>query len=243
MLSRWWEGRRAWWQAGDTRLRTRRRLLVYSAPVAALVVVIVLKCVSVLLAGHSAVSSFEERDSEALGSDARIMAVLNVIEPHKAHFAAGLGAALDDRLEEAARSFTAALARTPEGADCPVRVNLVLVQETRGDRAVAAGDGETAAARYGQAREVAEQAPPQCFADNADPDPQRQAVRRDTLPRLEAKLRAPAPPPPPPPAATPPPAGAAVPPGGAGDDETLRRLHPEVGDPLDRLRQILRDGA
>ncbi|BBZ01656.1 hypothetical protein MCHIJ_10930 [Mycolicibacterium chitae] len=224
---------------------TRRRLLVYSAPVAVLVVLVVLKCVSVVLAGNSAVSSFERRDAAALSTDARILSVLNVIEPARAHFAAGAQAVLEDRLEDAERSFADALAHTPATADCPVRVNLVLVQESRGDRAGWARDDRAATALYSQAREVAEQAPPGCFADNADPDPQRRAVRHDTLPRLEAKLRTVAvplvPPPVPPP---PPPAGGSAGAGGAEENApSERRLHPESGDPLDRLQQILRDGA
>ncbi len=226
-------------------MTTRRRLLVYSAPVAALVVLVVLKCVSVVLAGNSAVSSFERRDAAALGTDARVLSVLNVIEPARAHFAAGAQAVLEDRLEDAERSFAEALAHTPATADCPVRVNLVLVQETRGDRAGWARDDQAATALYSQAREVAEQAPPGCFADNADPDPQRRAVRHDTLPRLEAKLRTVAVPLDPPPVSPPPPpAGGSAGAGGSEEDaQRERRLHPESGDPLDRLQQILRDGA
>src|SRR5690606_38028806 len=54
------------------RLRLRRRLLVWSAPVAFVVLMAVLKCVSVVLAGNSAVSSFEARDPAALGSDVAV---------------------------------------------------------------------------------------------------------------------------------------------------------------------------
>lgn len=172
------------------RLRLRRRLLVWSAPVALVVVVAVLKCVSVVLAGNSAVSSFEARDPAALGSDVAVMRLLDVIEPGQAHFAAGAQAALHDRLDDADRAFSDALTHSSGERSCAARVNLVLVRETSGDRAAAVFEGASALARYLRALDVVEQAPPGCFAGNADPDLQRRAVRDDTLPRLQAKIRA-----------------------------------------------------
>ncbi|WP_308479971.1 hypothetical protein [[Mycobacterium] burgundiense] len=212
---------------------------------ALVVVVAVLKCVSVVLAGNSAVSSFEARDPAALGSDVAVMRLLDVIEPGQAHFAAGAQAALHDRLDDADRAFSDALTHSSGERSCAARVNLVLVRETSGDRAAAVFEGASALARYLRALDVVEQAPPGCFAGNADPDLQRRAVRDDTLPRLQAKIRAVqvAPPPPPvrPTAPTAPPPAVA---GGADeDDDNVRRLYPETGDPLERLEQILRDGA
>jgi hypothetical protein len=127
-------------------------------------------------------------------------------------------------------------------------VSLVLVRETRGDDAVGASDGPLAIDRYRGALTAATAAPRECFGANADPDPERRAVLADTVPRLQRKLavleRPLAPPPPPPPAAgTPPP----PPPPTSGSTERpppdVRQLHPETGDPLDRLRQILQDSA
>lgn len=227
------------------RLRLRRRLLVWSAPVAFVVLMAVLKCVSVVLAGNSAVSSFEARDPAALGSDVAVMRLLNVIEPGQAHFAAGAQAVLHGRLDDADRAFSDALTHSSGERSCAARVNLVLVRETSGDRAAAVFEGASALARYLRALDVVEQAPPDCFAGNADPDLQRRAVRDDTLPRLQAKIRAVqvAPPPPPvrPTAPTAPPAAVAD--GADEDDDSVRRLYPETGDPLERLEQILRDGA
>jgi hypothetical protein len=218
--------------------------LLFSAPVVLLLVVVIVKSISVVIAGQSAASAFGERDSDTLRSAVGALMVLNVAQPEKAHFAAGSLAVLDDRLEDADHQFSESLARTAHDESCAVRVNLELVRETLGDRASAALDGRTAVDEYRRARTVVEQAPPGCFAQNSDADPQRQAIRAFALPRLDSKIAAQVPPPPPPPppgAVAPPP----PPPTGAGTDDAdpQLRLNPGAGTPLNRLQQILRDAA
>jgi hypothetical protein len=227
---------------------TRRRLLLWSAPIALLVIIAVLKAVSVVIAGNWAAAAYAERDTDALRDAVGILNVLNVAEPAKAHFAAGTLAVLDNRLDDADREFVASLAETDPADSCPVRVNLEFVRETTGDRAASALDGNAAAARYRGAQEVVSQAPDGCFTGNVDPDAERRALRADAAARLDRKLAAaqvaPPPPPPPPPvaAASPPP-----PPPAAGtapaDPDNRLRLEPGAGDPLDRLKQILQDAA
>jgi len=236
---------RQWWRSGPARLRLRRRLVVFSAPVALLLVVVVVKALSVVIAGDSATSAYNERDNGGLQNAVDTLSVLNVVEPAKAHFAAGGLAVLDNRLEEAARQFSESLARAEPAESCAARVNLELVRETLGDRAVAAFDARTAVAQYLSARTVVEQAQAGCFAGNTDSDPRRRALRNDTLPRLDSKIAAAqvAPPPPPPPpeaTASPPPAQSE---GTQTDTDTRLRLEPGAGTPLDRLQQILRDAA
>jgi len=219
----------------------RRRLLVYSAPVAVLLVVVIVKSLSVVIAGDSAVSAYAERDSADLRRAVDILDVLNVIEPEKAHFAAGGLAVLDNRLEEADRQFSVSLAHAES---CATRVNLELVKETLGDRAAAVFDNRAAVGHYLAARSVVEQAPQGCFAGNTDPDLQRRELRNDAVPRLNRKIEAAqvAPPPPPPPPGAPvsvpgPPPSSGVSPG------TDTQLVLEPGTPLERLQQILRDAA
>jgi hypothetical protein len=233
----------SWWGSGSARLRLRRRLLVFSAPIALLLVVVIVKSVSVVIAGESAVSAFAERDNAGLRRAVDSLTVLNVIEPAKAYFAAGSLAVLDNRLEEADRQFSESLSRTEVGESCSVRVNLELVRETLGDRAAAVLDGRTAAAYFIGARTLVQEAPQGCFAGNTDPDPQRQALRDEALPRLNQKIgAAQAAPPPPPqpnvPIAPPPPAQA----GGTSTD-TDAQLRLEPGTPMEQLQQILRDAA
>jgi hypothetical protein len=223
------------------RSRLRRRLLLLSAPVALLLVVAIVKSLSVVIAGEAAVSAYAERDNAALRRAVDTLTVLNVIEPAKAPFAAGSLAVLDNRLDDADRHFSESLALAES---CATRVNLALVKETLGDRALAVFDNRTAIGHYLAARTVVEQAPQGCFAGNTDPDPQRQGLLDDALPRLTDKIEAAqvAPPPPPPP----PEASESSPPppqtGGATTDSD-RQLRLEPGTPLDRLQQILRDAA
>ncbi|GAS89397.1 hypothetical protein [Mycolicibacterium brisbanense] len=223
-------------------MTTRRRLLVYSAPVVAVVILVVVKCLSVVIAGNMAASHFASHDTGALHRDVATLSMLNVAEPAKAPFAAGTLAVLQNRLDDAEREFSAALAA--DGESCSARVNLVLVRETMGDRAMAALDGRGALDHYLSARELVAQAPRGCFAGNRDADEPRRVVREQGAERLDGKIaaaRAAVPPPPPvsvvPPPGVPPPASGPAP---ESPDATLR-LDPGAGDPFDRLQQILRD--
>ncbi|MEC4763444.1 hypothetical protein VT930_10050 [Mycobacterium sherrisii] len=235
---------------GPARLRLRRRLLIYSAPLTVAAVLSIVKLISVVLAGNSAVSSFALRDGNAVRADAAILGIGNVIEQANAPFAAGTAAVLDGRLDDADTDFSAALVRTDAARSCPVRVNLELVREAQGDRAAAAGDRARADERYVSALAVIDGAPGACFSGNDDPDPQRRALRDDTTNRLAAKRtaldtsspRVPAPPPPmaPPPPPPPPPPPAV---GADGREIPPRELDPAAGDPFDKLQQVLQDAA
>lgn len=212
--------------------RLRRRLLVYSAPVALLLVIALLKLSSVIIAGGLASSDYARRDADALRRDVAVLDVLNVVEPARAYFAAGNLAVLEGRLEDADHQFGQALARTNADDSCPARVNLELVRETLGDHAAETADGNAAVAAYLDALSVVDGAPPGCFDEAAA--------------RLHAKIDAiglapPVPPPPPPAGAPPPP----PPPSGStpGEPDSKLRLDPGSGDPLERLQQILKDAA
>lgn len=248
----------------------RRRLLILSAPVAVLVVVAALKMISVAVIGHSAVSDYARGDGPGLRNDAARLGVINVIEPARAPFTAGAADVLDGRLADADVHFGQALDRSP--GSCEVRVNLELVRETQGDVEAAAGRTAQAVERYTSALDVVSAAPPNCFAGNADPQPDRRQVRQDTAGRLKAKLTAAqtvspdsvlapsAPPPPPPPATSGAPADETPPalgrtgtglsdiapdrlPSPGASPPGPHRLDPRAGDPLDRLRQLLTDAA
>ncbi|MED5815858.1 hypothetical protein VST63_26155 [Mycolicibacterium sp. 050232] len=220
----------------------RRRLLVYSAPVALVLVIAIVKLLSVVVIGHSAPASFTDRDTEALAGEVGRLEVLNVVEPGKTNFAAGALAVLEDRLPDAERNFADAVTRLDTDESCSARVNLELVRETLGDRATAASDSRRALSNYLAARDVVDRAPDGCFAGNVDPDLNRRAIRDDAAARLNRKIGtsgAVVPPnaPPPPAAQAPPPQ-----PAGTAPSPPPNRLDPS-GDPLDRLQQILRDAA
>jgi hypothetical protein len=230
------------------RLRLRRRLLMFSAPVAIVVVLAAAKLISVAVAGDSAASNFADGDAGAMRDDVATLNVLNVIQPAKASFAAGALAVLDGRLDEADAHFSENLSRTAAAQSCPVRVNLELVRERQGDVDAWEGRKDQARERYGAALAVIEAAPPGCFGGNTDPDTQRRKIRNDAAARLAAKVAAldtpaPAAPPPVPEPATPP----AAPPAPAAPESEVPqsglRLNPGNGDPIDRLRQLMEDAA
>lgn len=207
----------------------RRRLLLYSAPVVLLVLILVIKLASVLVAGNAAVTHFAESDVTALSDDVATLRALNIIEPARAHYAAGTLAVLRNRLDEADREFSVALDRTDTDESCDVRVNLELVRESRGDAAAAVFQAQAAVDHYRGAKQVIEEAPAGCFDD-------------DVTVRLDAKIAAvTAPPPPPPPSPPPVSAPSAPAPGSAPTTEQEKVLNPGQGDPLEKLQQILRD--
>ena len=221
----------------------RRRLLIGSAPAVLLVVVAIVKLASMGIAGHRVVDDYARGDVDALRSDVAVLSVLDVVDPETTAHATGALAVLEGRLDDAEREFSEA------GQGCPAVVDLALVREARGDAAVADADGPGAIERYRRALDGVRGAPTNCFATNDDSDPDRRAFRAATQPRLEEKLArleaplpalppaAPAPPPAPPPEAAP----GSTP--GQRDDPAQRRLNPGSGDPLDRLQQLLQDGA
>lgn len=228
------------------RTRLRRRLLVLSAVPALLITLLAVKLISVVVIGGAAQQHYASGEIGALADDVSLLQVANMIEPANAASAAGGLAVLQDRLDVADAQFTTALADTDDSRSCPVRINLELVRERRGDIDAWEARLDDARQRYDEALEVIAAAPPACFSGNDDPDPQRRAVREDAAARVAAKIEAlgtvaPLAPPSPPPVT--PTAPTAPPPTGA--DQTRpdeRRL--DVGeDPLEALRQLLRDAA
>lgn len=224
--------------------RVRRRLLLYSAPVVLAVLIAVVKMLSVVVIGDSAAASFTDRDTEAMAGDVSGLRVLDIVEPGKADQAAGALAVLENRLDDADRYFSAAVVRLDSDESCSARVNLELVRETLGDRAIASAEPELALTHYLGARDVVERAPDGCFVGNNDPDPDRRTIRSNAPARLNDKIEA-ASAIAAPPVSSPPPAAQAPPPATAGAPTTppRNRLDPTTGDPLDRLQQILRDAA
>ena len=231
-----------------SRLRLRRRLLVFSAPVVIVVLIAIVKMISVVVAGNSAASHFADGEVTALRDDVSALNVLNVIEPAKAPFATGALAVRVGRLDEADARFSEALARTDQAQSCPVRVNLELIRERQGDVDAWEGRLDQARERYTSALEIVQGAPDGCFQGNTDADAERRAIRNDAAVRLAAKiagLRAPLPPPPPPappPPPPPPPPVAAATPEPEGPQAPLR-LNPGAGDPIEKLQQLLEDAA
>lgn len=232
-----------------SRLRLRRRLLLFSAPVVLVALLAAVKLISAVAAGNSAGPHFADGQVSALRNDVAMMRIVNVIEPAKAPFAAGTLAVLEGRLDDADADFSEALTRADAELACPVRVNLELVRERQGDLAAWEGRPDNARTFYTGAVSVIESAPSGCFAGNTDPDAERRAIRNDAMPRLNTKMAnlqtAPPAPlgPPPPPAPPPAPSAAGQTSQTPAQPTGPLRLNPGEGDPIDRLRQLLEDAA
>lgn len=180
----------AWWRRGPARRRLRRRLIVVSLPITLLLLVANGKIVSTMLTGDAAIAHFARHDLDALRDDVATLSTMNVIEPAQVSFIAADLAVLEGRLDIADDQFSAALARAGADQSCPVRVNLELVRETRGDLAARNGNTTRAEDLYNSALHIISAAPPRCFGDNADPNTDRRQIRNDAAARLADKIKA-----------------------------------------------------
>ncbi|WP_179475058.1 hypothetical protein [Mycolicibacterium vinylchloridicum] len=175
-------------RAASARIRLRRRLYAFSAPVILLLLLLAAKLIGVVMVGDSAIDDFAAHDIDALRDDVANLQVFDVIEPGKATFAAGDLAVLEGELDRAQRQFADTLHQMSDTASCPVRINLELVRETLGDLATRSGNRQHAQQSYTDALTVVKGAPAGCFAGNDDPNEDRRAIRADSIPRLEHKL-------------------------------------------------------
>lgn len=171
-----------------TRLRLRRRLVLYSLPVALAALLVAAKMISVVMVGGWTVSDFESHDIDALSADISMLRFVDVIDPARTDFAEGDLMVLDGRLTDAETQFVDTLSRFPDAQSCPVRANLLLVRETLGDLATTRGDRDDARGRYNSALEILNGAPAGCFSGSADPNEDRRAILDGSQERLQRKL-------------------------------------------------------
>ncbi|MEC5179506.1 hypothetical protein [Arthrobacter sp. CG_A4] len=153
----------------------RRRLLLWSALPVLLALALAAKLLAAAWFGGQAAAAFARNDAPAAGSAASALAFANILEPHKAPFAAGDALALRGDYAGARTAFEAALDGAPPEDECRVRVNLSLSIERLGDAASAAGaasagtDGTDDGVRLlEEALAVVRAAPPGCSGVDAD---------------------------------------------------------------------------
>lgn len=149
--------------AADSR-RRRRRLALWSAVPAIGALAVAAKLLSVGFLGASVAGAFEAGNATDAGTAAAWLNMANILEPHKAPFAAGDARVLAGDFAGARSDFEAALAAQPGTDECAVRVNLALSIEKLGDAAVAA-DTAKATGLYGEALGVIEAAPQACHTE------------------------------------------------------------------------------
>lgn len=169
-----------------TLLRRRRLLLLWSGLPVLLVLCLSVKLLSLGVLAGQAATGFEHRDADAVGSAAAGLGTVNVIEPHKAPFAAGDARALAGDFEAARKRFEEALALTGPNDDCVIRVNLVLSIERLGDARLAAKDPTAAGQLFAEALAVVDAAPDGCLASS---DQSAAPAAGEKLDQAEARLR------------------------------------------------------
>ncbi|RAX44413.1 hypothetical protein DQ354_15665 [Arthrobacter sp. AQ5-06] len=145
------------------RRQRRRRLLVWSALPALLVLCLSAKLLSVGMLADTAARSFAAGDSGAVADAAAGLRIANFIEPHKAPFAEGDGLFLAGDFAAARQRFEEALSLAGTADECVVRVNLALTIESLGDAQAKAEDPTAAARFFAEGVAVVEAAPEGCF--------------------------------------------------------------------------------
>lgn len=173
---------------GVDRRTARRRLLAWSAVPVILMVCVAAKLLSLGLLGERAAGAYEANDAGSVRSAAEALHVVNLIEPHKAPFAAGDADVLAGDFAAARLRFKEALGLVPLGqsgsaGECVIRVNLVLAIERLGDEKLGAEDPAAAAALFEEALAAVAAAPDRCLSDRLP------AGTGDRLAGAEARLQ------------------------------------------------------
>jgi hypothetical protein len=161
----------------------RRRLLLLSAAPVLVAVALAVKLLSVGYLGSEAAASFGRGDQAGAASAASGLGIANVVERHKAPFAAGDALVLSGDFSGARKLFEASLADAPPADECKVRVNLVLSIERLADAETAAADAARpadaaksaqsaadASRLYDEGLEVIRAAPQGCFNPDESQD-------------------------------------------------------------------------
>lgn len=173
--------------------RRRRQLLLWSALPVLLGLGAAAKLLSLGLFAGQAEAAFGAGDAAAARTAAAWLQPANILEPHKAPFAAGDAEVLAGNYEAARQKFTEALNLAPAGAAgaadaCVIRVNLVLTIEHLGDGRLEAGDPSSAAALYAEAQAAADAVPEGCFAADSRPTEAKQAEAGERLTEARERL-------------------------------------------------------
>ncbi|OBJ38307.1 hypothetical protein A5630_30025 [Mycolicibacterium mucogenicum] len=182
-----------YFSSGPHRKVLRRRLLVISVLPALLVSGIAAKLVTMVVYGQSARSDYAAYNSYGMAGDVRKLKSFNVIDSYKAYFAEGDRYLLEGKLTDAEAEFKKSLDLVDQEDSCPVRINLEVVLEARGDVKNAEKHRDQAKPLWQEALTIVQQAPAGCFDNSTEPDEEQRKHRNETAKRLQDKLKDPEP--------------------------------------------------
>ncbi|MBP2436916.1 hypothetical protein [Microbacterium amylolyticum] len=179
-------------EAALRRRRARRWAFIAFAPIAAMGLVLVIGLVAMILFAHQTVQAHIRDDAPAAIAASERQAEVNWFERWKAPYNAGTALAMGDRLPESRARLDEALEHATGLDVCPVQINLALVLERMGNAAT----GSDAADLFGEALDLALNAPDECRSDEAreaSPDPSRDPAQilDDLIERLTQRDPAP----------------------------------------------------
>ena len=149
------------------RVVARRRLMLFTIPLWVLAGVIGGVLVIGQVLGARVERAFSDGDYEAALNASRLQGSLSLVERWKPAYNEGTSLALLGGLDDAQSRLENALAIAGPVEACPVRRNLALVHELRGDKLAGAGDAEGAKAEWHVALEVLGARDPGCDAGAA----------------------------------------------------------------------------
>ncbi|NGX06265.1 hypothetical protein [Mycobacteroides franklinii] len=184
---------RRFFSDGPRRKVLRRRLVALSVLPALLLLALAVKLIVMVSTGYAAQSHYLGYDSYSLREDVRILKSWNIIDSYKAYFTEGDRYVLEGKLGEAETEFKESLTRVDPAKSCPVRINLEVVLETRGDLKSADRKRDEAKRFWQEALVITREAPAGCFDTTSEPDEEVRKHLNGTEQRLLDKLKDPPP--------------------------------------------------
>ncbi len=162
--------------ANRRRRSIRRWIAIGTLPLTLAALLFVGKLLSMYAFAHQSITSFVTGGYAQSEAAARGQDWANWFEAFKAPYNIGTAEAGAEQLTAARAELERALPQASGLDVCYVRINLSLVIERQGDKAVAEGDAAAAAEFYGEALEITVETPEECNSEDAQqqsPDPNR----------------------------------------------------------------------
>lgn len=169
------------------RLILRRRLLLWSAPAVALLLLLAVKMASVGILGNALPGQYAAHDADAMDATLRQIDIGGVGSGYRELFAAGDRDILNGDAVAALANFQAAHNKSPSA--CPPRVNLALTAELLSGRELARGNFFKARTLLEPVVTVANE-DTACFENSQPADADAKTFVAQTPQRLTKKLRA-----------------------------------------------------
>ncbi|UQN15935.1 hypothetical protein [Gulosibacter sp. ACHW.36C] len=144
------------------RRHLRRRLMLWSLPLAIALLLVSAKLISQHVIAQTALSQYSQTEYEGSLNTSGQLKFVNVVEPWKPFYNMGTNYLRLDALAEAQEQFHSALDLASPAEQCPIRANLAIAIEREGDLALEAEDVQTAVAKYQEALTVLEEADASC---------------------------------------------------------------------------------